>query len=69
MLFWFWVMPLNAGKGRFNSKRDSVGLLKRVVPSNPGTRWNGLGSSWSQKLRLPPSVASHCVWNAADGSL
>ena len=36
MLFWFWVMPVNAGNGRFNSKRESVGLVKRVVPSKPG---------------------------------
>ena len=63
------AQPENAGNGRDSSKRESVGLVNRVVPSNPGTRKNGLGSSWSQNDRLPPSVGSHRRWNSADGSL
>ena len=69
MLFWFWVMPPNAGNGRFSSNRESVGFVNRFVPSKPATPKNGFGSSWSQKVRLPPSVTSHCRWNSADGSL
>ena len=53
------AQPENAGNGRASSNRDSVGLVNRVVPSNPATPKNGLGSSWSQNARLPPSVGSH----------
>src|SRR5262245_32422850 len=63
------LQPLNAGNGRDSSKRDSCELVKRVVPSKPGTLKNGFVSSWSQRERLPPRVTSHCAWNAADGSL
>ena len=63
------LQPLNAGNGRDSSKRDSVALVKRAVPSKPGTLKNGLGCSVSQRERLPPWVTSHCAWNAAEGSL
>ena len=69
MLFWFRVMPVNAGNGRFSSNRESVWFVNRVVPSKPATPKNGFGSSSSQNERLPPRVTSHCAWNAADGSL
>ena len=69
MLFWFWREPPNAGNGRLSSNRESVGFVKRVVPSNPATPKNGFGSGWSQNVRLPPWVTSHRAWNAADGSL
>ena len=50
MLFWFLSMPpANAGNGRFSSKRESVGFVKRVVPSKPATPKNGFGISSSQK--------------------
>ena len=39
---------VNALNGRVSSKRESVGLVNRLVPSKPGTPKNGFGSSWSQ---------------------
>ena len=39
------VHPLNSGNGRLNSNRDNVALVKRVVPSKPGTLKNGFVSS------------------------
>ena len=63
------LQPLNAGNGRASSNRERVGLVNRVVPSKPATLKYGLVTCWSQRLRLPPCVTSHCAWNAADGSL
>src|SRR5206468_3662910 len=47
------VMPANSGNGRLSSYRDSVGLVKRVVPSKPGTWKNGFGSSSLQNAGFP----------------
>jgi hypothetical protein len=44
-LFTFCEMPPNALYGLANSERDSVALVNRVVPSNPGTLKYGFGSS------------------------
>ena len=46
-----------------------TGFVNLVVPSKPATPKNGFGSSASQNEATPPRVTSHCLWNAADGSL
>ena len=51
---WFSLKPVNSGNGRASSNAESVGLVNRFVPSNPWTWKNGLGSCWSQSVRLPP---------------
>ena len=47
------VMPLNAGNGRFNSNRDNVALVNRVVPSKPGTLKNGFGQQLVAERAAP----------------
>src|SRR5713226_9277349 len=68
-LFSVLVIPPKALFGLASSKRESVGFVNRVVPSNPATLKYGFGSRASQNARLPPSVTSHCLWNSAEGSL
>jgi hypothetical protein len=66
---WFMLKLVNAGNGRASSNADSVGLVNRLVPSNPWTPKNGFVTCRSHSERLPPFVTSHCAWYAADGSL
>src|SRR6267378_514889 len=63
------VIEPNCGNGRFNSYRDSVGLVKRAVPSKPGTWKNGFARSSLQNVGSPPMLGSQRLRSATGGSL
>ncbi len=69
MLFWFWLMPPNAGNGRFSSNRESVGFVNRVVPSKPGDAEERVREQLVAERAAAAQGDVALRWNSADGSL